>query len=148
MSTYDLLERFAAQGRDFERTFLDDHWARLEPYFAADAIYETLGPGGERFVGRSELLAALRRSVTNFDRRSHSRQLVTTRGPDRAGAGVTRDWACTFTLAGAPDLTIEGSERATYRGDLIERLQERLTPRSRERLNAWVSTHGALLRHR
>jgi hypothetical protein len=146
MSVYDLLERFAAQGRDFERTFVDDDWARLEQYFTADAVYETLGPGGERFVGRSELLGALRRSVTNFDRRCQSRELVTTRGPTRAGADVTREWACTFTLEGAADLRIEGSERAVYRGDLIELLQERLTPESREMLNSWVSHHGSLLR--
>jgi hypothetical protein len=146
MSAYDLLERFSAPGRAFERTFLDDDWARLEAYFAVDAVYETLGPGRERFVGRAEVLRALRRAVTNFDRRCHSRELVTTRGPNRAGAEVSREWACTFTLAGAPDLTIEGSERAVYRGDLIKLLQERLTPASRELLTLWVGDHGALLR--
>jgi hypothetical protein len=145
MRAADLLERFAAQGRDFERTFLDDDWARLEPYFTADATYETLGPGGARFVGRSELLGALRRAVKNFDRRCSSRKLVTTSGPSQTGADVTREWACTFTLQGAPDLRIEGSERAVYRGDLIELLQEHLSPESRERLTSWVSAYGALL---
>jgi hypothetical protein len=148
MRADDLLERFAAQGRAFERTFLDDDWTRLEPYFTADAVYETLGHGGERFAGRAELLAALRRAVTNFDRRCASRDLATTSGPVQAGAEVTRDWACTFTLAGAPDLRIEGSERAVYRGDLIELLQERLTPQSRERLAAWAGAYGPLLRSR
>jgi len=146
MSAHDLLERFGAQGRDFERTLLDDDWTRLEQYFATDAIYETLGPGGERFAGRSELLRALKRSVKNFDRRCHSRELVTTRGPDRVRDEVTREWACTFTLEGAPDLRIEGTERAVYRGDLIELLQERLRPESRELLNSWLSHNSSLLR--
>ena len=145
MASRNMLERFLAQGRDFERTFLDDDWSRMEQHFAADAVYETLGPGAERSVGRSELLNALRRAITNFDRRCDSRTLVTTAGPFREGVEVKREWACTFTLRGAPDLRIEGSERAVYRGDLIELLQGRLTPQSRLSLSAWIAAHGALL---
>jgi hypothetical protein len=145
MAGPDLVECFLAQGRDFERTFLDDDWSRMERRFTADAVYETLGPGGERFVGRSELLAALRRAVTNFDRRCDSRTLVTTRGPFCEGVEVTREWACTFTLSGAPDLRIEGRERAVYKDELIELLQERLTPQSRQSLNTWFATYAARL---
>jgi hypothetical protein len=145
MAAQDLVERFLAQGRDFERSFLDDDWSRMEQHFAADAVYETLGLGGERFVGRAGLLGALRRAVTNFDRRCDSRTLVTTAGPVRDGVEVTREWACTFTLKGAPDLRIEGSERAVYRGELIERLEERLTPQSRQSLTVWLAAYSARL---
>jgi hypothetical protein len=145
MAARDILERFLAQGRDFERTFLDDDWSRMKQHFAADAVYEALGPGGERFVGRAELLAALRRAITNFDRRCDSRTLVTTAGLFCEGVEVKREWACTFTLGGAPDLRIEGSERAVYRGELIELLQERLMPESRLSLNAWIAAFGTRL---
>jgi len=146
MESLDLLEQFAAQARDFERTFVDDEWSRLERYFTTDVIYETLGDGGERFAGRPVMLAALRRSVTNFDRRCDSRLLVTTRGPFLGPAEVCRHWSCEFAVSGAPDLTIEGTERAVYRGDLIELLQEALTPASRANLNAWLAAYGQFLK--
>ena len=148
MESIDLLERFTAQSAAFERAFIDDDWSRLEPYFTPDAIYETLGPGGERWVGSPAVMAALRRAVNNFDRRCDSRALVTIEGPVRDGAEVLRQWSCTFTLSGAPDLTIDGSERAVYRGELIELLQEKLTAPSREELGRWVAAHGSLLRRR
>jgi hypothetical protein len=148
MQAYDLLERFSAQARDFERTFIDDDWSRLAPYFAVDAVYETLGYGGQRFVGRPALLSALRRAVNGFDRRCDSRTLITTDGPFLAANEVRKDWSCTFTLSGAPDLIIEGHERAVYRGALIELLQERLAPASRADLNAWLQAHGARLARR
>jgi hypothetical protein len=88
MEGLNLLERFATQARDVVRTFIDDEWSRLEQYFTIDATYETLGEGGERFVGRPALLAALRRSVTNFDRRCDSRrQLALHRRPQRLVGG-------------------------------------------------------------
>jgi hypothetical protein len=145
MATRDIVECFDDQSRDFERTFLDDDWSRMEPHFAPEAVYETFGPGGQRFDGRPALLAALRRAITNFDRRCDSHTLVTTAGPFRDGVEVTRQWACTFTLRGAPDLTIEGDERAVYRGEVIELLQERVTPQSRLALNEWVAAHGQRL---
>jgi hypothetical protein len=145
VETRNLLERFAAQANDFERTFIDDAWSRLEQYFTVDAVYETLGEGGERFVGRPALLAALRRAVTNFDRRCDSRTLVTTDGPRQRCEEVCRTWSCRFTVSGAPDLIIEGYERALYRDDLIELLQETLTPASRANLNSWAATYGSKL---
>jgi len=36
-----LLARFRAYEEDFERTFVDDDWHRLEKYFAANAVYST-----------------------------------------------------------------------------------------------------------
>ncbi|HEY5071490.1 MAG TPA: hypothetical protein VII63_05600 [Caulobacteraceae bacterium] len=148
MESPDLLERFAAQSAAFERTFIDDDWSRLERYFTSDAIYEVLGPGGERWVGRAAVLAALRRAVNNFDRLCDSRALLTIEGPVQDGAEIRRQWSCTFTLSGAPNPTIDGSERAVYRGELIELLQEKLTARSGEALNRWVALHGSLLRKR
>jgi hypothetical protein len=137
--------RRPAQAQAFERALVDDNWSRLEPYFSADASYETIGEGGERFDGRPAVVAALRRAVTNFDRRCDSRSLITTAGPFLESSEVRRNWSSRFTLSGAPDLILEGSERALYRGDLIELLQETLTPESRAQLNYWVAAHGSRL---
>lgn len=146
MEHRDLVARFVAYADDFERTFVDDNWPRLDQYFTADAVYETLGEGGARFTGRSTLLTALRRAVTNFDRRCASRTLVTTQGPTQESCDVRRGWSCTFTCPGTPDLTIEGRERAVYRADCIELLQEELTPESRRRFSAWLVAYGSKLK--
>lgn len=142
MADESLLERFAAQARDFELTFVDDDWRRMAAYFTDDAVYETVGEGGERFEGRSAVLAALKRAVTSFDRRCDSRLLSTTDGPRQLSSEVHRSWSCKFTLAGAPDLVIYGEERAVYRDGLIVILQETLNKSSREQLTTWVAAHG------
>ena len=141
-----LLHLFLAQGEAFEQALANDDWSRFEEFFTEDAVYETLGRGGERFEGRPEVIAGLRRAVTSFDRRCDSRRLESTTGPVAQACEVTRSWACTFAVHGAPDLVIEGDERAVYRGDLIQSLQERLTPASRARLESWVHCYAGLLR--
>jgi hypothetical protein len=35
----DLTQRFEAYAADFELTFVDDDWSRLEQYFTDDAVY-------------------------------------------------------------------------------------------------------------
>lgn len=52
---------------------------------------------------------------------------MTTKGPSEQGREVRREWAATYTVAGAPDLWIGGSERAVYRGDRIELLEVVMT---------------------
>ncbi len=145
MARRDVLERFVAQGRDFERTFLDDDWSRMEQHFAVDAVYETLGPGAERYAGRAEVLGACAtRSPTSIVDATRAR-LSPRQGHSGKALKSKKEWACTFTLRGAPDLRIEASERAVYKGDLIELLQERLTPQSRRSLNTWIAAYGARL---
>ena len=47
---------------------------------------------------------------------------------------VLREWAATFTLHGAPDIRVEGSERAVFRGDRILLLEISITPETFSRL--------------
>lgn len=141
----NLIERFAAYADDFERTFIDDDWERLEKYFTEGAIYVTLGPHVQRAESREAVLETLHRAVSNFDRRCDSRVLATTRGPEQVANEVRREWACTFTCAGAPDLRISGSERAVYEGDRICLLEERLSDESRQRFDRWLREHAAKL---
>src|SRR5262245_57026329 len=103
-----LVESFVAYADDFERTFVDDDWSRLERYFADDAVYST-PTNGLRVEGREAVLAALRAAVSGFDRRCDTRELASTVGPAERGDEVWREWEARFTLAGAPDLMIGGS---------------------------------------
>jgi hypothetical protein len=56
---------------------------------------------------------------------------------------VSRRWEARFTVAGAPDLEIEGSERAKFRGERIELLEVTLTPEMLARLMKYAATHLA-----
>jgi hypothetical protein len=129
----DLAARFQSYAADFERTYADDDWTRLEQYFAEDAVYSTTA-NGMRIAGRVNVLAVLRAAISSFDRLCDSRLLETTDGPRQEGDQVVRKWACRFALDGAPDLHIEGNERAVYRGDRIELLEVAITPETFGRL--------------
>jgi hypothetical protein len=128
-----LVGRFEAYAMDFERTFVDDDWTRLEVHFTEDAVYATPA-NGLRVSGRANVLATLRAAVSGFDRRCDTRRLTSTVGPREEGNEVFRSWVGKFTLAGAPDLEIEGSERARFRGERIELLEVTLTPETLARL--------------
>src|SRR4030095_10724846 len=39
----NLLQRFGESAQAFEKTYVDDDWTRLEPYFAPDAVYRVGG---------------------------------------------------------------------------------------------------------
>lgn len=137
-----LVERFEEYAADFERTFADDDWGRLERYFTEDAVYSTPA-NGLRVAGRENVLATLRAAVTGFDRRCDTRTLVSTEGPGQEGSAVSRRWAAKFTLAGAPDLEIEGSERATYRDERIELLEVTLSQETLARLMGYARKYVA-----
>ena len=135
-----LVERFQAYADAFERTFADDDWSRLEQYFTEDAAYSTTA-NAMRVEGRATVLAVLQASVSSFDRRCRTRTLVTTAGPHQQGNEVHREWAATYTLDGAPDIHISGSERAVFSGDRIQLLEVTMTPETLARLMSYAATY-------
>ena len=137
-----LVDRFEAYAADFELTFIDDDWTRLERHFTDDAVYSTPA-NGLRVSGRARVLATLRAAVSGFDRRCDTRSLATTEGPREDGDEVFRKWAARFTLAGAPDLEIDGSERAKFRGERIELLEVTLASEMLARLMSYGATYLA-----
>ena len=137
-----LVERFEQYAADFELTFVDDDWARLERYFTEDAVYSTPA-NGMRVSGRASVLATLRAAVSGFDRRCDTRSLATIERPREEGNEVSRRWAARFTLGGAPDLEIAGLERARFRGERIELLEVTLTPEVLARLMQYAATYLA-----
>jgi len=136
----NLVDRYQAYAADFERTFVDDNWSRLEKYFTDDAKYSTPA-NGLLVSGRRTVLAVLRAAVAGFDRRCDSRTLVTTQGPCEQGKEVLRQWVATFTIEGAPNLQISGAERAVFRKNRIELLEVTLTPETLRRLMKYADTY-------
>jgi len=135
-----LVERYQAYANDFERTFADDDWSRLEQYFTADAAYSTTA-NGMRVEGRATVLAVLQASVSSFDRRCRTRTLVTTKGPNERGDEVHREWSATYSLDGAPDIQIGGLERAVFAGDRIQLLEVTMAPETLSRLMSYAATY-------
>ena len=110
----------------FEETYADDSWRRLDPYFTEDAVYVMEGdaPFEGRFEGRDNVLAYLRRSVSNFDRLFDERVLELQGEPRREGDAVVVDWKATYHKGGAPNLVIQVRERATFLGGRIAFLED------------------------
>ncbi|MBW2236259.1 MAG: hypothetical protein JRG85_12795, partial [Deltaproteobacteria bacterium] len=50
-----------------------------------------------------------------------------------------------YTLAGAPDLALEGEETAHFEGDRIRLLEDRFSDQANRKLTAWYAEHGAKL---
>jgi len=134
----NLIELFHELEADFEKTFVDDRWSRLERYFAEDAVYQTYGDAGRRTEGRDAIFKRLRRELDAFDRRCKWRRVVSIGGPEVDENRVLRNWVATFHIDGAADLMIEGSERITYEGDRIVMLEEEPSETAERHLLMWM----------
>lgn len=136
-----ILERFLAYADAFERTFEDDDWSRIEPFFTEDAVYEG---GPEDATGRDAVIAKLENGVSSFDRRMDSRT-PDFQTPDVEGDTLRMRWTVTYTKSGAPDLVISGLETARFRGDRIAVLRDDFDPAAEKAMGEWMAAHGASL---
>ena len=139
MGIIDTFESFAA---DFEAAVADDNWSRLEQYLAKDATYLNVDGPDPKFEGRQAILTFLQADVRDSDRRFDSRTLVALTPPTANGNRLSRRWRCTYTLAGAPDLVIEGEARYLFEGNMIKAIEEQPTPAAMQRLDEWMRTYG------
>ena len=142
MSIIDLFESFAA---DFELTVVDDEWSRLEKYFAEDATYLNVGAGEAKCIGRAAILAYLKADVASVDQRFDSRMHIALTEPSVEGDRLSRNWSCTYTLAGCDELVVEGEARYLFEGDLIKEMEEEPTTESMQKVEAWMSKYGERL---
>jgi hypothetical protein len=138
MSNSDPGSRFMAYAKDFELTFDDDNWSRLEGYFAPDAVYEVrnVGPGW-RLVGPAAILAGMKRSLDGFDRRLPKRVLGLAGPPAVDATGLAFDWTATYAPAGAPRLVLRGHSSIRYRDGLIVELVDSYADGIGEEVAAW-----------
>ena len=139
MSTLDTFERFAAA---FEAAVDDDDWQRLEKYLADDATYLNVGVPDPKSEGREAIIAYLKQDVANTDRRFDSRTLVALTAPKEEGDHLSRQWRCTYTFAGTPDLVVEGEARYLFEGDLIKEIEEEITATSAQNIEEWMQKYG------
>ena len=139
MNIINTFERFAA---DFEVTINDDDWSRLVNYIAENATYLNVGGPDPKCEGRESILDYLKADVSNTDRRFDTRTLIALTPPTAEGNRLTRRWRCTYTLAGAPDLVVEGEARYLFEGDLIKEIEEEPTTDSMRKVDEWLREYG------
>ena len=142
MSLVELFNSFAA---DFEACIVDDQWKRLGKYFSEDATYWNVGGPGQKIRGNLAIIESMKSDVSNFDRRFDARRLEAVTEPTVVGNRLSRKWRCTYKLAGAPDLVVEGEARYLFAGSLICSLEEEITPGAVERYAEWMKTFGSRL---
>lgn len=139
MSNIDIFNSFSAA---FEAAMEDDNWSRLKEYLAEDATYLNVGGPSPKSVGRDAVVSFLREDVTNTDKRFDSRELIALTQPETNGNCLSRKWRCIYTLAGAPDLVIEGEARYLFENNLIKEIEEEVTSESMQNFLAWMEKYG------
>jgi len=137
-----IIERFEGFAADFETAVEDDYWSRLEKYLAEDATYLNVGGPDPKCRGRDAMIAFFKADVTNTDRHFDTRTVVPLTRPTTDGNRLSRQWCCTYTLAGAPDLVVEGEARYLFEGGLIKEIEEELTAVSMQKLDKWMQNYG------
>lgn len=137
-----LADRFFAYALDFEKTFVDDDWSRVEPYFEPDAVYEVRNTSlGCRIEGVQAILRGMKKSLDGFDRRCASRTIEGTDGPTEDGDTVTLAWSVTYTKEGAPPFVLRGRSMAKYRGLRIAYLVDEYPDGMDEEAADWLGRY-------
>lgn len=136
-----IADRYQAYADDFEKSYEDDDWTRIEPYFTANSVYEGMGDKAE---GRPAVIAKLKGGVDGFDRNMDSRT-PDFQQPTVEGSTLRMNWSVTYTKAGCPNLVISGNETAEFEGDQIALLRDELDPAAEAAMGEWMAEHGAKL---
>lgn len=124
-----LIKTFLAYAKDFELTFRDDDWSRLERYFAADAVYQVSdAPFACRIEGRDAIFRGIKKSIDGFDRRMDQRKIEALGQLTETANQVQVPWAVTYHYRDLPPMRVTARTTATYAGDRIVHLEDRYDP--------------------
>ena len=143
-----LTDRYLAYAAAFEAAFDSDDWSVVEPFFTEDVVYECDGgpPFAGRWEGRQAVLANFKQTLDRFDRRfSAKRSFEVLEGPLERDGGTWARLGEVYPLAGAADLVFELVEEASFDGDRIRRIVDRIPESMAERARAYIEAHGARL---
>ena len=104
-----------------------------------------IGGPDPKSKGRDAVIDFLKTDVANIDKKYDSRELISLTSPHIEGNRLSRQWRCTYTLAGSPDLVVEGEARYLFDRELIKEIEEELTTDSIQKLNEWMAQYGEQL---
>lgn len=142
----DTLSHFMKYAADFEKTLVDDDWARLRQYFADDAVYEVKSDSfGCKLTGPDAIFKGIKKSLDGFDRKFDGRGMEITSGPDVAGETLRAGWAVTYRKAGKAPYVLRGSTEARYRDGKIASLADSYDASVGPEAAAWMQQNGMIL---
>jgi SnoaL-like protein len=137
-----LIQQFIEQRAAFEKTYDDGNWARLEPYFSEDLIYEVINMPFHCVInGRPAVIAGLRRSIERFDKRCR-RTVGLGSMVVQEGNNVLVHGGIRFQRGGSPPVESGLWEVATYRDGRIERLIDIYDPGEGAKFERWMAEWG------
>jgi hypothetical protein len=137
------LDRFLAYFQDFELTYADDDWSRLEQYFAPDAVYRIEGAGSFDCVleGRDAIFAGIRRFLDGFDRQCH-REIRPVGAPVVEGDTVRVRGHGLYRRGESPVLVLDLEESAEFRDGVIVCLSDRYLSPIEPDMHEWMERWG------
>ncbi len=143
-----MLKRFLEYASEFERAYVSRDFSSLEPFFSEDACYEvhTEGEPVRRHVGRARVLEYLAWVTEHFDRRFAARKLVRVDGPHvRAGEReIETHGVAVYSLPSGECCHLPMTETAYFRGEVMERLVDRLSPGASHEMRYFILRHPEL----
>ncbi len=141
-----MVKRFLEYAAAFERAYASRDFAALAPFFSVDACYEIHAEGEpvRRHAGRDAVLGYLAWVTEHFDGRFAERRLVHLDGPHVRGNAVETHGLALYRLASGACCHLPMTETAHFRGDVIERLVDRLSPGASHEMRFFVLGHPEL----
>ena len=142
----DILQTFLGYAGDFEKTYADDDWSRLYPYFTADAVYDVQSKAfGCKLVGPEAIFKGIKKSLDGFDRKFTERKIDVVGAPEVEGDEMRMTWAVTYSKAGLSDFVLRGKSVVRYRDGKIAYLSDRYDPSIEKEFGDWQRQNGVKL---
>jgi hypothetical protein len=131
----------------FEQVYIDDDWARLQPFFAEDASYEVRGgPLACKITGREAIFTGLKKSIDGLDRRCSDRKIDVTDGPEVTstddGHELSIGWHISYQYRDAPRAGFAGRSVVNIADGVIVALRDEYANEEMERFGAWMLEYG------
>lgn len=140
----DPLQRFGEYAAEFEKTFADDDWSRLDPYFDEAVTYTVSGsPYDCEIRGRDAVFAGLKKALDGFDRRFDKREINPGGEPVTTPTSVVFAAVCRYEKQGFEPLTFALSETAEFdeSGRIVSLRDD--YPAGQEEVNEWLEANRA-----
>lgn len=133
---------------EFEKTYADDNWARLESYFPEDVIYQVIGgPMACRIDGREAMFKGIRKSLDGLDRRFDGRHIELLEGPISKnvpeGEEVSMAWRITYTRENCPPVPLPGRSVFVISSGKVVAMRDEYDDAEMEEMQTWNEQYGA-----
>ena len=141
------LKVFTDYAAAFERTFVDDEWSRLTPFFSENASYEVRGgPMACKISGRDAIFAGLKKSIDGLDRRCSDRQIDLTDGPKVTDIDNVHElrigWRVSYQYGDAPKIALPGRSVFTIADGVIVTMRDEYVDEELADVGAWMHEYG------